>query len=119
MRLLAWTAGAALLAAMPAYADDWDFILINDSGKEIKAIEISPTGAGTWVANRVDEGVKSGPVKVGGRTTVHFDKNEQCRYDVKATFADDTNGIWTNINVCDNAYVTVRYRNGAPTFTAN
>ncbi|MEI9850602.1 MAG: hypothetical protein WDN24_06795 [Sphingomonas sp.] len=52
--------------------------------------------------------------------TVHFEKGENnCRYDVRATFADDTNAVWTGINVCDNAFVTLRYRDGAPVFAAN
>jgi hypothetical protein len=113
---------AALTVATPALADDWDFVLINSSGKEIKLIEISPTGASTWVKNREDEGVKkAASIKSGGRMTVHFDKaGNQCRYDVRGTFMDDTTAIWANINVCDNAYVTIKYSAaGAPTFTAN
>jgi hypothetical protein len=122
MRKTLLTAVAAMLVATPALADDWDFVLINNSGKEIKLIEISPTGANAWAKNRVDEEVKKvTTTKAGGRMTVHFDKSgSQCRYDVKAIFMDDTSSIWTNINVCDNAYVTVKYgAGGAPTFTAN
>lgn len=113
---------AMLLAAAPALADDWDFILTNNSGKSIKTIDISPAGADKWQPNKVDpEMKKEGLVKAGGRMTVHFDKDgSQCRFDVKATFEDATSSVWTGINVCDNSYVVVKYdAKGAPTFTAN
>lgn len=112
---------AALAVATPALADAWDFVLINSTGKEIKLIEIAPTGTQTWQKNVIDEEVqKVKTTKAGARMTVHFDKGAQCKYDVKATFADDTSLVWTGINVCDNAYVTVKVNaSGTPTFTAN
>lgn len=115
-------AAVALVAASPALAEAWDFILINNSGKEIKLIEVSPTGAAKWQKNVVDEEIKKAETtKNGARTTVHFDKDgAQCKYDIKATFADDSSLIWTNVNVCDNAYVTIKLNaSGTPTFTAN
>jgi len=114
-------ATAALLVAAPAFADDWDFVLINNSGKVVKTIDLAPTGTTTWQANKVDPDYKKdATVKAGGRMTVHFDKGATCKYDVKATFADDSSSVWTNINVCDNAYVTIKYNAaGAPVFTAN
>ena len=114
--------GLALVISAPALADDWDFMLINSSGKEIKAIEVAPTGSSTWQPNKFDPEVQTAKtVAPGKRTTVHFDKaGAQCRYDIKATFADDTNSVWSNVNVCDNAYVTVKYNpSGAPIYTAN
>jgi hypothetical protein len=115
-------AAAALMIATPAFADDWDFILINSAGKPIKSIEVSPAGAGKWQPNKVDpELKKDAMVKAGGRMTVHFDKDSnQCKFDVKATFQDDTSAVWTGVNICDNSYVTVRYNAaGAPVFTAS
>jgi hypothetical protein len=119
MRLMTLMTVAALAWAVPAFAEDWDFVLVNDSGKEIRAIEMSPAGAGAWQPNRIDPGVPS-PVRRGGRAMVNFDRDSNiCRYDVKATFVDGTHEVWANINVCDNGFVTVRYRNGAPVFAAD
>jgi hypothetical protein len=28
---------------------------------------------------------------------VHFDKGPGCNYDLKASFADGTNAVWTNV----------------------
>lgn len=110
---------AAATFAVPALAEDWDFVLANNTGKPIKGIDISAAGAGTWVANKVEPEAKKSETKAGGRMTVHFDKGSGCKYDVKATFADETSAIWSGINVCDNAYVTLNYANGAPTFKAS
>jgi hypothetical protein len=122
MRTTLITAVAMLMVATPALADDWDFILINGSGKAIKAIEVAPTGTTTWQPNKVDPDMKrDATVKSNGRMTVHFDKaGSQCRYDIKGTFEDGTSATWSNVNVCDNSYITVKYNAaGAPTFTAN
>ncbi|WP_294091496.1 hypothetical protein [Sphingomonas sp.] len=118
---LAVTAAAVMMIAAPAFADDWDFILINNSGKGIKTVELAPTGTTDWQANKVDPEMKREPItKAGGRMTVHFDKGATCKYDVKLTFADDSASTWTGINICDNSFVTVKYNAaGAPIFTAN
>lgn len=109
---------AAAMFAAPALAEDWDFVLVNNTGKPIKGVDISAGGAGSWTANKIEPEMKQSVTKVGGRMTVHFDKGSGCKYDVKATFADDTTAIWSGINVCDNAYVTLNYGNGTPTFKA-
>ena len=81
---------AALVVATPALADDWDFILINSTAKEIKLVELAPTGTQDWQKNKVEEGQKAGPLTPGKRGTIHFDKGASCKYDIKATFTDDT-----------------------------
>ena len=113
--------GATLtLAAAPAFAEDWDFILVNDTGKSIKGIEIAEGGSGKWVANKVDPDRKrEGVTGPGKRMTVHFNKGAGCKYDLKATFADNSTAVWPGVDVCDNAFVTVSYANGTPTFKAN
>ena len=120
MRKTLIMAVAAIVVATPALADEWDFVLINSTAKEIKLVELAPTGTQTWQANKVAEGQKAGALTPGKRGTIHFDKDASCKYDIKATFVDDTSLIWTGINVCDNAYVTLKVSaSGAPTFTAN
>ena len=111
---------AALTLAVPAFAEDWDFILINNTGKAIKTIELSPGGAGTWVARTLEADRKrEETVKPNARTTVQFDKGSGCKYDVRLTFADDASAVWSGINLCDNSYVTVKYNGTTPAFTAN
>lgn len=120
MRKMLLMVAGAMAVATPALADAWDFVLTNSTSKEIKLVEVAPTGTQTWQKNIVDEGMKVTTTKPGARMTVHFDKGPPCKYDIKATFADDTSMVWTGVNVCDNSYVTVKINAaGAPTFTAN
>jgi hypothetical protein len=121
MRKMALTAGAALMAiASPALAEDWDTLLTNTTGKEIKKLEIAVAGSGTFVASQAEEGTVVKPVKNAAKTTLRYDKpDKQCRFDIKATFADDTNAVWTGFDACKNMYLTLVYRNNTPTFTAN
>lgn len=112
---------AAMLAATPALADEWDFVLTNATTKEIKLVEVAPTGTQTWQKNIVDADIKKdATTKPGARMTVHFDKGAGCKYDIRATFADDTTMVWTGFNTCDDSYVTLKISAaGAPTFTGN
>ena len=59
-------------------------------------------------------------MKPGARmTAVHFNKGAAPKYDVKSTSPDNSNGVWSGINVRDNLYVTVKYNAaGATAFTA-
>lgn len=121
MRKTLIMAAAALVVATPALAEDWDFVLVNNTGKEIKVVELAPTGSTTWQQNKVDEEVrKRVPIAVGKRGTIFFDKgSDQCKYDVKVTFADDASITWANVNVCE-PFVNLRLNaSGAPTFTNN
>lgn len=121
MKKLALIATAAILGmAAPAFADDWDFLLINSTGKPIEKIEVAPAGSGNWAANKFDPELnKDGKVKAGGKTTVHFDKGAQCKYDVRATFEDKSTAVWSGYNACDNSYLTIAFTGEKPTFKAN
>ena len=114
---------AALLIAGPALAaEEWDFILVNNSSKPIKLVEVSPAGKASWVANKIDPEIKRDDVlRPEGRMTVHFEKEDaECRYDLRATFEDGSDSVWPAINVCDNSFVTISYAaNGTTRFTAN
>lgn len=116
MRLI--TALTALtLAAAPALAEDWDFVLINDAGKPIKTIEIAVADSGQWKPNVKSEDIADrGEIKPKGRMTVHFDKPaNQCRFDIKATFGDGTSQVWNGANVCDSSFITVKLAEGKAT----
>lgn len=111
---------ALTLAAAPALAEDWDFILTNEAGKPIKTIEIAVAGSGAWKPNVKDEGAADRALAPKGRTTVHFDKPAgQCKFDIKATFADATSQVWTGANLCDNSYITVKLAGGQATISGS
>lgn len=111
----------ALVAAAPAVAEDWDFMLTNGSGKPIKTIELAPSGTTDWKAQTVDPETRREPlIKAGAKTTIRFDKAAgQCRYDLRATFEDGTTQVWSAANICDNSYITLKLANGKATITAS
>ena len=120
MKHIAALAACALVAA-PALAEDWDFMLTNQSGKPIKLIELAPAGTTDWKPQTVDaEAKRETMVKANARTTIRFDKAaSQCRYDLRATFEDGTTQVWSGANVCDNSYITLKLVDGKATIAAN
>lgn len=112
---------AAMLAATPALAEEWDFILTNASGKAIKNLALAPAGSTDWKPRTIDADVKQDPlIKPSARTTVRFDKAaSQCRYDLQATFEDGTTLVWSGANVCNNSYFTLKLAGGKATIAAN
>ncbi len=121
MRKIVITAGVgALLAAAPAFGEDWDFVLINATGKGITDVEVAPASSARWQMQKRDPELKRMPFLAGGRESIRFDRDANaCRFDIRIKFADGTTGLWSRVNVCDNSYVTIRYTNGAPTFIGN
>ncbi len=113
--------GMLMLVAAPAFAEDWDFVLTNGSGKPIKAIELAPAGSTDWKPQALDpETRRETVIKANARTTIRFDKAAaQCRYDLRATFEDGTSQVWTGANICDNSYITLKLTGGKATITAN
>jgi hypothetical protein len=106
--------GAALLSlAAPAHAEDWDFVLVNKTGKVIKTIELSDAGKSQWAAEKLEEDMVHDPVKPGGNHTVHFAKGS-CAVDVRLTFSDDSQSVFSNFNACDNAFGEFAFKGETP-----
>ena len=107
--------GAALIAvtAAPAYAEDWDFVLSNKTGKTIKTIELSESGKAQWNPEKLDEDMVHDPIRPGTNHTVHFDKSA-CSVDVRLTFADDSQAVFTGFNACDNAFGDFSFKGDLP-----
>lgn len=120
MLKLALAAFTAAVIAVPAFAEEWDFVLLNNTGKSIKSIDLAEGSSGTWIASKLDPEVKREAATANGkRTTIHFDKGANCKYDLKATFEDNSTAVWTGVDLCQNAFVTLNYANGTPSFKAN
>lgn len=108
--------GTVLLAlAAPAQADDWDFVLVNKTGKTIKQVELALSGSDAWFQWKTEEGVSSA-IKPGVDYTVHFGKDAKaCRFDIRLTFDDDSTAVAQGLNVCDHAFADFSFKNGALT----
>ena len=106
--------GAALLSlAVPAHAEDWDFVLVNKTGKTIKTIELSDAGKGEWKAERLEEDMVYDPIRPGTSHTVKFDKSG-CAVDVRLTFSDDSQTVFTKFNACDYAFGDFAFKGDLP-----
>ncbi|MEO0062192.1 MAG: hypothetical protein RLZZ08_752 [Pseudomonadota bacterium] len=105
-----------LLVAGPAQADAWDMNVINKTGKLVKLMRISASPAADWS----HASQTTAPLADGAQAVVHFDKPAgTCRYDLQATFSDATAAVYSTINVCDFATITIKFASGKPTYSAN
>jgi hypothetical protein len=106
------------LLASEAQAEPWDMVAINSTGKPIKTLQTSPSPGSVWAVTTNDGAIAT--LNSGSRMTIHFDKpTGTCKFDLRATFSDATNAIFTSINVCDNSYVTLKFSNGKPVHNDN
>ena len=106
--------GAVLLAAAaPAHAEDWDFVLVNNTGKTVKGIELSSAGQAAWTSEQVEEDRENKPIRPGENHTVHFDKTE-CKVDVRLTFSDGSQTVFSNFDACDNAFGEFSFKGELP-----
>lgn len=107
-----------IIFATEAHAEPWDMVAINSTGKPIKTLQTSPSPGSVWAATTNDGAIAT--LNSGSRMTIHFDKpTGTCKFDLRATFSDATNAIFTSINVCDNLYVTLKFSNGKPVHSDN
>lgn len=105
MRVTLLAGGLLLALASPAFAENWDFVLVNKTGKTIKLVEVSESGKADWKKERSDEDRPAPTIRPGQNHTVHFERGGQaCRFDVRMTFADDSQAVWTGFDVCKYAF---------------
>ncbi|OGS49721.1 hypothetical protein [Tsuneonella troitsensis] len=117
MRIKLLAGGMLMAIATPALAEDWDFVLVNKTGKTIKLVEVSQAGAADWKKDKRDEDFGAKTIKPGDDYTVHFDKDPKvCRYDVRLTFeGDETPIVWTGFDACKFAFGDFALNGGTPT----
>ena len=105
--------GVALAAALcaaawvpaPATAGVSKFVLVNGTGGTMQAVAIRRFRIGAW------QTLKSAPAR-GGRIAVPF-KDEDCAFDIRATFDGKDAVTWSGVNLCDaGAVILNRDRSG-------
>ena len=116
MRIKLLAGGLLLTVATPAYADNWDFVLVNKTGKTVKLVEVSESGKADWKKEIREEDLGTGKIKPGDDHTVHFEKDAKaCKFDVRMTFEDDTQAVWGNFDVCKFAFGDFAMNGDLPT----
>jgi len=117
MRIMLLAGGMLLTTAAPAFAENWDFVLVNKTGKTMKLIEVSQSGANDWKKDIRDEDRGASTIGPGQEYTVHFEKDAKvCKFDVRITFdGNDTPVIWPAFDTCKFAFGDFSLANGVPT----
>ena len=117
MRIRLLAGGLLLTFATPAFAANWDFVLVNKTGKTINMVEVAVTGSGDWKKDKRDEDLGPGTIKPGEDYTVHFDKDPKvCKYDVRLTLdGEETPIIWAGFDACKFAFGDFALNGGSPT----
>lgn len=105
--------GSLLLAlGAPAHAEDWDFVLVNKTGKTIKQVELAESGSDSWFKWKTEDD-KASTIRPGVNFTVPFSKEPKaCQFDVRLTFNDDSTAVARGLNVCNYAFADFSLKDG-------
>jgi hypothetical protein len=102
MRIAA-TVALILLTVAPAAAADRDFTLHNHTARIMKSLFVSPSGANKWSDDILGQDI------LDQRTDleVKFDRDDtECKYDVRAVFADGSTEQLHDVDLCASGDVT-------------
>jgi hypothetical protein len=116
MRIMLLAGGLLLTIGAPAFAENWDFVLVNKTGRTMKLVEVSQAGANDWKKDIRDEDRGASTISPGDEYTVHFDKDGKvCKYDVRITFDGDTTPVtWPGFDACKYAFGDFSLNGGVP-----
>lgn len=109
---------AALLATPPGSPEDpgegrelaagaanLDFVIVNNTGRTIEDLSISPAGEESWS----DDILVQREVPEGERVAASYTRDvELCLWDVRVTFEGGDRRSWPAINLCDTIRVELR-----------
>src|SRR5882762_2110715 len=100
---------AGVAVAVPAVAQDakQDFRLVNRTGYELKEVYVAPSKSDSWE----EDILGTGTLEEGKAVNIHFSpKVQTCKWDLKVVYTvDDSNAVWSNINLCDVDKITIFY----------
>jgi hypothetical protein len=94
---------AAAFAASAAWAAAQDFTIHNHTGHVIVTLNVSPTASNQWGPDILGRDVLAD----GESAEVSFDRAEdQCIWDIRVTYDDDTENDERGVNLCETTDVT-------------
>lgn len=97
---------AILLAgtALPAFAGEQDFKLVNKTGYQINEVYIGPLNSNDWG----DDIMGSGALAEDSAVDISFNSpSNVCKWDMKVKYDDGETAQWTNINLCSISKITL------------
>jgi hypothetical protein len=99
-------------AAAMVSAGDQDFTLVNQTGVTIMEFYCSPTTTNEWEEDvlGVDTLAPEDSVEISFSR-----EQEECAWDLKIKDEDGDEVVWTKINLCKAAVITLYWEDGKPT----
>lgn len=96
-------AGADEPAAAEAGAQQ-DFTIVNNTGRTVLTLNVSPSDSNEWGPDILG----TATIANGASGQVSFARGQdQCQWDLRATFDDGQTGDWRGVNLCETATVTL------------
>jgi len=96
--LPAASAVALLAFQLPAFAEDLDFLLANESSADLVEFNVSPASSGSWEENLLDGGYLAPGYEIG---VLIADGATTCVYDIRGGFADGSEAEDYGLDLCE------------------
>jgi hypothetical protein len=93
-----------------------DFVLVNKTGYELKAVYVSPSKSDDW-----EEDVLGKDTLDDGETwEIKFRRSVRtCKWDLKVVYSvDSSTAVWSDIDLCTVEKITIRYNKNTDTTSA-
>lgn len=104
--------GLLTLVVGIAFAGDQDFTLVNMTGLTIDEFYCSPVDTSDWQEDVL--GVDT--LESGDSVEITFSRDtEDCSWDLKIVDEEGDEIVWTEIDLCKWATITLFYKDGTPT----
>lgn len=89
-------------AAVPG--SQQDFTIVNNTGQTVMTLNVSPSDQDSWGPDILGQSV----LPNGQQGQIQFVRGqEQCNWDIRATFEGGQTGDWRNINLCETTTITL------------
>lgn len=97
--LLPAVSAAALLAFQaPAFAEDLEFLLVNESSADLVEFNVSRASSENWEENLIDGGYLAPGYEIG---VLIADGAATCVYDIRGSFADGSEAEEYGLDLCE------------------
>lgn len=81
-----------------------DFTIVNNTGQTVMTLNVSPSDQNSWGPDILGQGV----LPNGQQGQVQFARGqEQCNWDIRATFEGGQTGDWRGVNLCETTTITL------------
>ncbi len=107
---LLFAAFALMLGALPAFAADQDFQVVNRTGYQIDEVYVGASSSRSWGKDLMGRG-SLGDGKIVDITFPN--RTSACSFDIKVVYNDGDEAEWTSVNLCKVSKVSLYWRNGA------